>query len=174
MQLTAAVIGPAHGLRGEVVLDVRSDDPSVLRLGALLETDLPGTPSLEIASSRVHKGRMLVRFVGVETREGAEALRGAALLVDEHHEEDAWYPHQLEGLAVVAPSGEGLGVVTGLQPGAAQDLLLVRAPCGEDVMVPFVRALVPEVDIEGGRIVVDAPPGLFDAADVDAGDRGAR
>ena len=95
------------------------------------------------------------------SREEAEALRGARLLVEEHEEEDAWYPHQLKGLTARTPSGEVLGTVSGLTPGAAQDLLLVTTEAGT-VMVPFVTQLVPTVDVEGGFVVIDAPPGLFD------------
>ena len=94
-------------------------------------------------------------------REEAEALRGARLLVDAHPEEDAWYPHELKGLEARTPSDDVLGTVSGLTPGAAQDLLLVATDRGT-VMVPFVTALVPTVDVEGGVVIIDAPPGLFD------------
>ena len=160
MQLTAAVVGPAHGLRGEVILDVRSDDPEVLAPGASLEIAGRGA-ALTVRSVRVHKDRVLASFEECASREDAEALRGARLLVEEHEEEDAWYPHQLKGLAARTPGGEDLGTVTGLTPGAAQDLLLVKTPAGT-VMVPFVTQLVPTVDVEGGVVIIDAPPGLFD------------
>ena len=160
MQLTAAIVGPAHGLRGEVILDVRSDDPEVLAPGASLEIAGRGA-ALTVRSVRVHKGRVLASFEECASREDAEALRGARLLVEEHEEEDAWYPHQLKGLAARTPGGEDLGTVTGLTPGAAQDLLLVKTPAGT-VMVPFVTQLVPTVDVEGGVVIIDAPPGLFD------------
>ena len=160
MQLTAAIVGPAHGLRGEVILDVRSDDPEVLAPGASLEIAGRGA-ALTVRSVRVHKDRVLASFEECASREDAEALRGARLLVEEHEEEDAWYPHQLKGLAALTPGGEDLGTVTGLTPGAAQDLLLVKTPAGT-VMVPFVTQLVPTVDVEGGVVIIDAPPGLFD------------
>ena len=160
MQLTAAIVGPAHGLRGEVILDVRSDDPEVLAPGASLEIAGRGA-ALTVRSVRVHKDRVLASFEECASREDAEVLRGARLLVEEHEEEDAWYPHQLKGLAARTPGGEDLGTVTGLTPGAAQDLLLVKTPAGT-VMVPFVTQLVPTVDVEGGVVIIDAPPGLFD------------
>ena len=160
MQLTAAIVGPAHGLRGEVILDVRSDDPEVLAPGASLEIAGRGA-ALTVRSVRVHKDRVLASFEECASREDAEALRGVRLLVEEHEEEDAWYPHQLKGLAARTPGGEDLGTVTGLTPGAAQDLLLVKTPAGT-VMVPFVTQLVPTVDVEGGVVIIDAPPGLFD------------
>ena len=160
MQLTAAIVGPAHGLRGEVILDVRSDDPEVLAPGASLEIAGRGA-ALTVRSVRVHKDRVLASFEECASREDADALRGARLLVEEHEEEDAWYPHQLKGLSARTPGGEDLGTVTGLTPGAAQDLLLVKTPAGT-VMVPFVTQLVPTVDVEGGVVIIDAPPGLFD------------
>ena len=160
MQLTAAIVGPAHGLRGEVILDVRSDDPEVLAPGASLEIAGRGA-ALTVRSVRVHKDRVLASFEECASREDAEALLGARLLVEEHEEEDAWYPHQLKGLSARTPGGEDLGTVTGLTPGAAQDLLLVKTPAGT-VMVPFVTQLVPTVDVEGGVVIIDAPPGLFD------------
>ena len=152
MQLTAAIVGPAHGLRGEVIVDVRSDDPEVMAPGSRL--DIPGDQrSLTVRTVRVHKDRVLASFEECVTREDAEALRGARLL--------AWYPHELKGLQARTPSGDILGTVSGLTPGAAQDLLLVATDRGT-VMVPFVTALVPTVDVEGGFVVIDAPPGLFD------------
>lgn len=170
MEMTAAVVGPAHGLHGEVTLDVRTDDPARLAPGEVLTTDSTRFPSLTVEGVRPHKGRVLATFAEVLTREDAEALRGAALLVEERVEEDAWYPHELEGLRALTPGGEVLGTVTGLQPGAAQDLLLVDTG-RRRVMVPFVEALVPDVDIEAGTVTIDAPPGLFDDDTVDAGDR---
>lgn len=160
MQLTAAIVGPAHGLRGEVILDVRSDDPDVLAPGAILEIAGRGR-ALTLRSARVHKDRVLASFEECQCREDAEELRGARLLVEEHEEEDAWYPHQLKGLRARTPGGDVLGTVSGLTPGAAQDLLLVATDAGT-VMVPFVTAIVPTVDVEGGVVVIDAPPGLFD------------
>ena len=160
MQLTAAIIGPAHGLRGEVILDVRSDDPGVVAPGMRL--DVEGTSRvLTVRAVRVHKERVLASFEECESREDAERLRGARLLVEEHPEEDAWYPHQPKGLTARTPAGDVLGTVSGLRPGAAQDLLLVDTPAAT-VMVPFVSALVPTVDVDGGVVVIDPPPGLFD------------
>ena len=108
MQLTAAIVGPAHGLRGEVIVDVRSDDPEVLAPGARL--DVAGQKrQLTVRFVRMHKDRVLASFDECSTREEAEALRGARLLVDAHPEEDAWYPHELKGLEARTPSGDVLG-----------------------------------------------------------------
>lgn len=171
MKLTAARIGPAHGLRGEAILDVRTDDPRILFPGAEFETDSLDRPRLCVDTLRSHKGRLLVSFVGVNTREAVETLRGVLLLVDAHDEEDAWYPHQLEGLCVRTSEGQTLGTVAGVRSGAAQDLLLVRAETtGEIVMVPFVRQLVPLVDVDGGYVIIDPPGGLFDDEVIDGPD----
>lgn len=173
MLMTAGIIGPAHGLRGEVIVDVRSDDPGIWAPGTLLRLDGETDSSLTVLGARTHKGRLLLSFDEIDSRDAAEALRGRTILIEERPEEEAWYPHELEGARVETPSGESLGVLVGLRFGAAQDLLVVRTPRGE-VLVPFVRALVPEVDAAERRIVVDPPPGLFDDDAVDAGDRGGR
>ena len=173
MRMTAGIVGPAHGLRGEAIIDVRTDDLSVFAPGSLLEVDGDEGAELTVRASRTHKGRLLVSFEELRSREDAEALRGRALLVEERAEEDAWYPHELVGFSAVTPTDDELGTVSGFRFGAAQDLLLVTTPRGE-VMVPFVKALVPEVDVEGRTVLIDPPPGLFDDDAVDAGDQDAR
>ncbi|WP_165217996.1 ribosome maturation factor RimM [Schaalia sp. ZJ1691] len=201
MKLTAAVIGPAHGLKGEALIDVRTDAPEIFTVGAVFDVSPPRatkpknagvisnspahendtTPaetseaqlpeSVTIASVRVHKDRVLVRFDEASSRESVEKLRGAHLLVDEHEEEDAWYVHDLKGLDVRDLDDRHRGVVAGVQSGAAQDLLLVRVD-GRNVMVPFVEELVPEVNVDGGYVRVDAIPGLFDDNAVSADAQG--
>lgn len=161
MNLTAAIIGPAHGLRGEVLLDIRTDAADLVVPGAVFDTDSSDLPTLTIVGLRQHKGRTLALFDEILSREDAESARGVVLLTEEHEEDNAWYPHQLVGLAAQTPEGESLGEVSGLQPGSAQDLLLVRYE-GRTVMVPFVHQIVPVVDIESGIVVIDAPGGLFD------------
>ena len=161
MELTAAIIGPAHGLRGEVVLDVRTDDAELMLPGNQFGTSSNEFPVLTLVGVRTHKERTLAIFDEILTREDAEVARGTRLLVEEHEEEDAWYPHQLKGLSARSAQGGDLGTVTGLQPGAAQDLLLVKYE-GRTVMVPFVRQIVTDVDLAGGTVTIDAPGGLFD------------
>ena len=168
MDYVVARIGRPHGIRGEVTVEVRTDDPwRRLAPGSTLRTDPPAAGPLTVRSLRDHQGTLLVGFEGRSDRSGAEDLRGALLVVDAEEaagepEEDAWYPHQLAGLSAVDPAGLVLGTVTDLLTGSAQDLLVVRpAAGGDDVLVPFVRALVPEVDVAGGRVVLDPPGGLF-------------
>jgi 16S rRNA processing protein RimM len=120
---------------------------------------------LTVASSRWHSSVLLVRFQEVPDRTAAEAARGillhASLRADESPEDpDEFYDHQLVGLAAYDVDGAALGEVTGLVHGGAQDLLAIRTPDGRDTLVPFVKALVPEVDLAARRVVIADRPGL--------------
>jgi len=120
---------------------------------------------LVLRSARDHNGVLLLGFEGTDDRSGAEALRGIKLLadaLDDDGDEDTWYERDLVGLKAVTVAGEEVGEVISLQPGAAQDLLVLRLTDGREALVPFVTAIVPEVDIEGGRVVLDPPVGLLD------------
>jgi 16S rRNA processing protein RimM len=164
MQLVVGTIGRANGLRGEVAIDVRSDSPETrLAIGTVLATDPPGVGPLTIDRARHNAERWVVGFREVTDRTGAEALRGVALVVDseDSEDEDAWYPHELAGLRVELLDGTVVGEVVGLQPFPAQDALVVRETSGARTLVPFVRAIVPVVDVPGGRIVLDPPAGLL-------------
>lgn len=164
-------IGKPHGIRGEVTIDARTDEPerrfavgSVLRAVAS-RGSASDVSMLTVTASRVHQGTWLVRFEEVADRDAAEALRGIVLHADIPEDQrpddpDEFYAHQLIGLAAYNTEGTALGEVTTLTPGA-QDLLTVRTPEGRDALVPFVSALVPEVDIAGGRIVIADRPGLI-------------
>lgn len=158
----AGVIGPARGLRGEVYVDVRTDQPELrFAVGARLRTDRGDAPALTVRAVAHTKGRTLVTFAEVADRDAAETLRGVGLWVEATREPDAWYPAELEGARVVDVRGAELGTLAAIERGAAQDLLVVDHR-GREVRVPFVRALVPEVDAAARRIVVDPPGGLFD------------
>jgi len=170
--LTVARIGRAHGLRGEVALDVRTDVPDErLVVGAVLTTDPASAGPLTIQRSRVQQGRWFVVFEGVGDRTAAEALTGVSLVVDAGDEPeddgddgddvDAWYPHELAGLRAEGTDGRLLGEIVGLEHAPAHDLLLLREPDGARTLVPFVRAIVPVVDVSGGRVVLDPPGGLL-------------
>jgi len=168
VQRVVARLGRAHGLRGDVSAQVRTDVPEQRFVpGAVFDTDPASAGPLTLQSARDHSGVLLLRFTGVDGREGAEALRGTELLLDvgPSDEPDAWYEHELVGLRAVHVDGTELGTVARLDAGAAQDLLVVApAGGGELVLVPFVTALVPDVDVAGGRVVLDPPGGMFDAA----------
>ena len=203
MLLTVAVIGPAHALKGEVRLEIRTDDPrGRLAPGARLPVQAPDTHEgrghgdsdidhLTVARVRFDGSRWFALFEEVRDRTAAEALRGARLLVEtdtagadgaggaDDEDDEAWYAHELIGLRVLrAPASadrepqqleqpqqlqqfQQLGEVVDLEPGVAQDRLIVRTPDGERVAVPFVEALVPEIDPDAGTVTVDPPGGLF-------------
>ena len=166
MELVVGFIARPHGVRGEVVVDVSTDEPEArYAVGNALATDPPDAGPLTVESVRPHHGRLLVGFEGVEDRDTAEGLIRAILWIDEDAqsatvEEDAWFDHQLVGLDVVR-DGAVVGRVARVEHLPAQDLLIVRV--GDDeVLVPFVKAIVPEVDIDAGRVVVTPPAGLFE------------
>ena len=176
-------VGKPHGLRGEVTLDVRTDEPELrFAVGAALRAVPPsGSASrlstLTVSTTRWHQGVLLVRFEELPDRTAAESARGtvlhATLAADAAPADpEEFYAHQLVGLAAYDVSGTLLGEVTALATGAAQDLLTVRTPDGRDALVPFVSALVPEVDVAGGRIVIADRPGLVSPFPDD--DRGRR
>jgi 16S rRNA processing protein RimM len=158
-----------HGLHGELVVEVLSDAPERFVPGAAVAAGDPesGEPlrPLEVSGARLHQGRMLLRFTGVEDRDAAEPLRGSLLTIPSEAARklapDEYWRHQLVGLAVVDTEGNDRGVVEDVVPGAAHDLLEVRRPDGVTALVPAVAALV-RVEMEAGRVVVRAIPGLLD------------
>ncbi|MDP9860928.1 MULTISPECIES: ribosome maturation factor RimM [Streptosporangium] len=166
MQLVIGRIGRPHGLRGDVSVEVRTDDPEGrFAPGTAVATDPASTGPLVVESRRWHSGVLLVRFEGVNDRDRAEALRGTTLVIDSadippSEDPDEFYDHQLIGLAVVTPDGERVGEVTDVLH-HGQDLLVVRRGTAE-VYVPFVKALVPVIDLDKGLLVVDGPAGLLD------------
>ncbi|MGB8941353.1 MAG: ribosome maturation factor RimM [Streptomyces sp.] len=168
MQLVVARIGRAHGIKGEVTVEVRTDEPE-LRLGpgAVLATDPASTGPLTIETGRVHSGRLLLRFEGVRDRTGAEALRNTLLIAEIDPEElpedeDEYYDHQLMDLDIVTKEGVEVGRITEISHLPSQDLFIVERPDGSEVMIPFVESIVTEIDLEEQRAIIDPPPGLID------------
>lgn len=177
MQLVVARIGRAHGIKGEVTVEVRTDEPE-LRLGpgAVLATDPAATGPLTVETGRVHSGRLLLRFVGVKDRTGAEALRNTLLIADIDPEEgpedpEEFYDHQLMDLDVVTADGTEVGRITEISHLPSQDLFIVERPDGSEVMIPFVEEIVSEIDLEEQRAVITPPPGLIDDRAVIASSR---
>lgn len=174
MQLTVAVIGAPHALKGEVRLDVRTDDPDRrLAVGATLETEPADAGPLTISAHRLDRGATFVRFDGFDDRTAAESLRGVQLVVEsdeDENEEDAWYPHELVGLRAEHVDGRHIGEVTGLQHAPGHDLLMIKEVAGGTTPVPFVSAIVPEVDVAGGRVLLSPPGGLLAADPIDDDD----
>lgn len=171
IEVVVGRIGKPHGLKGEVTVDVRTDEPE-LRFadGAVLRAQPPaGSASrldhVTVANTRRHQGILLATFEEIPDRTAAEAARGIVLVADlpadaMPEDPEEFYDHQLVGLTVVDEQGVVLGEVAAVVHGAAQDLLTVQTPDGRRPLVPFVAALVPEVDLAGGRVVVADRPGL--------------
>ncbi|MEU4686208.1 ribosome maturation factor RimM [Streptomyces xinghaiensis] len=170
MQLVVARIGRAHGIKGEVTVEVRTDEPELrLAPGAVLDTEPASAGPLTIETGRVHSGRLLLRFAGVRDRSGAEALRNTLLIAEVDPEEvpedpDEYYDHQLMDLDVVTTDGAAVGRIAEISHLPYQDLLVVERPDGSEVLIPFVSEIVPEVDLAAQRAVIDPPPGLLDEA----------
>jgi 16S rRNA processing protein RimM len=168
MLLVVGLIARPHGIRGEVIVDVRTDEPAQrFAPGAVLVTESGGPPTLTVEAARAHQGRLIVSFEGVPDRDLAETLRGVRLCVDSADvappgDPDEFNDHELVGLAAVGSDGEKLGEVVRVDHAPASDLLVLRLPDGRTGLVPFVKAIVPEVDLAGRRVVLTPPEGLFD------------
>ncbi|MFG2427901.1 ribosome maturation factor RimM [Streptomyces sp. NPDC048590] len=171
MQLVVARIGRAHGIKGEVTVEVRTDEPE-LRLGpgAVLITEPAHAGPLTIETGRVHSGRLLLRFEGVRDRTAAEALRNTLLIAEVDPAElpddpEEFYDHQLIDLDVVLADGTEIGRITEISHLPSQDLFIVERPDGSEVMIPFVEEIVTEIDLEEQRAVITPPPGLIDESE---------
>ncbi len=169
MDLVVGRVVKAHGVTGEVVVDVRTDDPETrFAPGTSLRARAKGGAErpLIVASARPHGGRLLVRLDGVADRDGADALRGALFLVDSAdlppiEDPDEFYDHQLEGLRVRTTAGVEVGTVAEVLHTAAGELLSVRTD-DREVLVPFVGAIVASVSLADQVIEIDPPEGLLD------------
>lgn len=163
-------VAKAHGVTGELTVAIHTDEPAArFATDAVVRAKLrDGTlRPLTVAATRPHQDRLLVRFAEVLTRDVAETLRGALLLVDvadlpPTEDPDEFYPHELEGLAAELADGTVLGKVVEVANGPGGDLLVLNLTDGREVLVPFVKAIVPEVDVPGRRVVLDPPEGLLD------------
>ena len=190
MQIAVGQIVRAHGIRGEVIVAVRTDEPDVrFAPGSVLGAEPPDRGPLTVAAARWHSGRLIVAFAGIGDRTAAEGLRGTLLVLDSAQippvaDPDEFYDHELIGLGVVTAAGDRVGVVADVLH-HGQDLLVVRrdsaagapgrpgvpgpgspagpaAPAADEALVPFVGAIVTDVDVAAGRLVIDPPPGLLD------------
>jgi 16S rRNA processing protein RimM len=229
MQLVVGRITRPHGVRGEVSVEVRTDEPDRrFAVGHVLTTDPVAAGPLTVESMRWHSGRLLIQFAGVTDRNQADDLRGIWLTLDSAEagpsdDPDEFHDAELIGLAVVTTSGEPVGRVTDVRH-FGQDLLVIepgpagsspgsqagsprpepapaepaqaepaqaepapagpvpagplaaggpaRRASGSELLVPFVAAIVPEVDVAAGRLVIDPPPGLLELAAGEPGPSG--
>jgi 16S rRNA processing protein RimM len=165
MELVVGRVGRAHGLTGEVAVEVRTDQPELRFVpGARLRAG--DELVLTVETVRWHQQRLLIGFEGYLDRTAAEGLSGLFLEVDVPDDErpedpDEFYDHQLVGLSAVTVDGEPIGEVHEVLHLPMQDVLAVRSEQGREVLVPFVADIVPSVDLEGGRVLVDPPAGLL-------------
>jgi 16S rRNA processing protein RimM len=169
-ELLVGRVAKAHGISGELAVDIHTDEPDErFAPGAVLTARLRdrSVRPVTVSTVRAHSGRLLIRFDEVPDRSAAEAMRGAQLLVDADElppsdDPDAFYDHELEGLAVELTDGTAVGTLVEVARGPGGDLLVVKKQDGTEALVPFVRVIVPEVDVKGGRVVIDPPEGLLD------------
>ena len=173
MELLVGRVVKAHGVGGEVVVEIHTDDPAArFASGSTLRAkDSRGggqERSYVVAQVREHGGRLLVRLAGVDDRDAADALRGSLFVVDSDDlppidEPDTYYDHQLEGLRVRTTTGQDVGVVAEVLHTAAGELLVVkRSDDGGEALVPFVGAIVTSVSLDDRIVEIDPPEGLLD------------
>lgn len=160
MKLNVGRIGRAHGILGEATIEVRTDEAEDrFAIGAVLETDSHG--ELTVVSARVHNGILLLGFQGIEDRNSIEALRNELLYAEVDIaapgiDEDDYHVLQLVGCTAYLVDGDEFGVVTDVLNLPGQDVLAIKSADGE-VLIPFVRQLVPVVDIKAQRMTVIPP-----------------
>lgn len=171
MQVVVGRVGRPHGTRGDVSVEVRTDEPELrFAVGAQLWTEPPRPTPLVIASARMHSGRLLLHFEGVDTRTDVEQLRGVLLAVEvdplaRPDDPDEYYDRQIVGLAVVDASRGQIGIVGEVVHLPGQDLLAVDRDNQSQVLVPFVNQIVSDVDLAAGQITVRLPNGLLELED---------
>ena len=190
MQVTVGRIGRPHGVRGDVVVGVRTDEPELrFARGSRLDTDPVGVGPLTVAGHRWHSGDLLVRFEEISDRTAAAELGGTWLLVDSAvlgalDDPDEFRDGDLVGLSVRTVDGTAVGTVAdvlhhgqdilvidpagGADPAGADGVARAARAAGaraEQILIPFVKAIVPEVDIAGGVLVIDPPEGLLNLQD---------
>ncbi len=170
--LVVGRIGKPQGIKGEVTVEVRTDDPDArFAVGAVLLTDPAERGPLTVASARLQNGRLMVGFEGVLDRNAAELLRQTLLQVDAAtlsppEDEDEFHDHVLRGMAVdLLGHGRWGEVVDVLHLPHGDVLALRRHDNGAEVLVPFVQAMVPRVDVAARTLVIDPPEGLLELSD---------
>jgi 16S rRNA processing protein RimM len=170
LELTVGRVVKAHGVTGEIVVEIRTDDPEVrFARGAVLRAKASDHRERKciVAAVRPHGSRLLLRLAGVADRDAADALRGSLFVIDSDDlppidEPDTYYDHQLEGLLVRTTDGRDIGTVAEVLHTAAGELLAVnRADAGE-LLVPFVSAIVTSVSLDSRIVEIDPPDGLLE------------
>jgi len=159
-QVCVARIGAAHGVRGAVKLWTFTEDPlAVKRYGPLLTKD--GARQFEVTHAREAKGHLVATLKGIATREEAERLNGVELYIARERlpatDDDEYYHADLIGLAAISTAGEPLGRVVAIHNFGAGDIIEIAPPHGPTLLLPFTNAVVPSVDLAGGRVVIELP-----------------
>jgi 16S rRNA processing protein RimM len=166
VQVTVGRIGRPHGIRGDVVVGVRTDEPELrFARGSRLDTDPAELGPHTLAAIKWHSGELLVRFEDIGDRDAAAELRGTWLTVDSATiappaDPDEFRDADLVGLSVRTLDGTPVGTVDDVLH-SGQDVLVIKSPDGRDIMIPFVKPLVPEVDVPGGYLAINPPEGLL-------------
>jgi 16S rRNA processing protein RimM len=163
------VIERAHGVGGEVAVELRTDEPERRFAAGQVLREEGGSRVFTVRSVRDHSGRLLVKFAELDDRAAAEAVRGALLITTVERDErpaepETFYDRQLIGLKATSPDGVDVGIVGSVLHLPAQDLLEIETTTGTR-LVPFGSVLVPEVDLAAGRLTVADIPGLLDDRD---------
>jgi 16S rRNA processing protein RimM len=170
MELTLGRVVKAHGLTGELVVDVRTDDPE-LRFAPGEVLRARGSDrrerSFAVETVRAHGNRLLVRLAGVADRDTADSLRGSVFVIDTADlppidEADTYYDHQLEGLRVRTTAGADVGIVAEVLHTSGGELLAVNRENASELLVPFVTAIVTSVSLADNLVEIDPPEGLLE------------
>lgn len=173
MELVVGRVAKSHGIRGELVVEVRTDEPEDrFAVGTVLRGRRPRderTQTYTVEAARDHSGRLLLRLAGVDDRSAADALRGVLFVIDSAELEpsddpDEFYDHELEGLSVRLADGTVVGTVIEVLHSGAGELLSVRRVNETDgeLFIPFVAAMVTSVSVADGTVIIDPPEGLLD------------
>ncbi|MFD6156769.1 ribosome maturation factor RimM [Nocardia sp. NPDC060256] len=172
MELVVGRVAKSHGVRGELVVEIRTDEPEArFAPGSTLRGRLARSKEVRdftVESAREHSGRLLVFLAGVGDRDSADALRGTLFFVNSEDlppgdDPDEYYDHELEGLTVQLTDATVVGTVSEVLHSAAGELLSVKAADdGREILIPFVNAIVPTVSLADRLIVIDPPEGLLD------------
>ncbi|GGC60984.1 ribosome maturation factor RimM [Hoyosella rhizosphaerae] len=170
MDLVIGRVAKAHGVHGELVVEIRTDDPEARFAPGTTLRGQKGRNGVKenfvVEAAREHSGRLLVRLQGIDDRDAADRIRGTLFLVNSddipRSDDDEYYDHELEGLDVRLGDGTTLGKLREVLHTAAGELLAVKTPDGREVLIPFVMEMVPEIDLDAGFVTVTPPDGLLE------------
>ncbi|QNQ90479.1 ribosome maturation factor RimM [Corynebacterium poyangense] len=164
MELMIGRVIKSHGVRGEVAIEVTTDEPAQrFAVGQVLRgVQNNKEHQLTITAVRPHQGRLLVKFAEIKDRTSADSLRGTRFMAPPREpDDDGFYDHELEGLTVFH-DGTQIGTITGVSHLPRNTLLEVELHTGKNCLIPFVHAIVPEVDVAAGKVAITPPDGLLE------------